>query len=336
MRRFRNGLRFFALIALGSVSLTVPAHADLLLCSRMSYVVEVALALEDKGAVATRGWFRVDPGQCRTVLQGALTAASMYVHARALPVYGPSPLPQDGNADLCVAQHGNFVIAAARSCRAGQQPARFAEVKPSETEKGLTVYLAEEAEYSDEQARDAGIQRLLVVAGYDANPIDGIRGSKTDAVLLQFLQDNKLANTAAARSDFFDILLDAAQKPGPGFAWCNETRHTIMAALGVEEKSAVVTRGWYRVDPGKCVRPELKSQARRVFSFAEAVDANGQAVQIGGQRLAWDGDVALCTREAKFELTDHKECAAAGLNSTGFATVDLAARGGTTVRFKLP
>jgi uncharacterized membrane protein len=177
-----------------------PAHADLQLCNRMSYVVETAIGVEDKGAAATRGWFRIDPGQCRTVLQGEVQAESLYVHARALPVYGASPLPQGGHADLCTANE-NFVLAGARACtgRAGQKLARFTAIKPSETEKGLTAYLAEEAEYTDDQARDAAIQRLLNIAGYDVSPIDGIRGAKTDAALLQFIADNKLTPTAAAR-----------------------------------------------------------------------------------------------------------------------------------------
>src|SRR5215207_8114628 len=182
-----------------------PARADLLLCNRMSYVVESAIGLEDKGAVATRGWFRLDPGQCRAVLQGAIEAENVYLHARAHAIYGPSPLPQTGHADLCVAQQGNFVVPAARQCRSGQRPARFTLVKPSEGEKGATVNLAEEAEYTDDQARDAGIQRLLTIIGYDATPIDGIRGTKTDAALSQFVSDNKLAVTAAARSDFLVV-----------------------------------------------------------------------------------------------------------------------------------
>src|SRR5688572_931568 len=65
-----------------------PARADLQLCNRMSYVVEAAIGLEEKGTAATRGWFRLDPGQCRTVLQGELQAEGLYLHARALPVYG--------------------------------------------------------------------------------------------------------------------------------------------------------------------------------------------------------------------------------------------------------
>ncbi|HMH74537.1 MAG TPA: DUF1036 domain-containing protein, partial [Bradyrhizobium sp.] len=38
----------------------VPAYADLKLCNRMSYVVEVAIGIDDKAATATRGWFRID------------------------------------------------------------------------------------------------------------------------------------------------------------------------------------------------------------------------------------------------------------------------------------
>jgi uncharacterized membrane protein len=313
--------------------LVLPAHADLLICNRMSYVVETAIGLEDKGAVATRGWFRVDPGQCRAVIQGALEAERIYLHARAHPIYGSSPLPESGHADLCVAQ-GSFTIAAARHCRSGQRPTRFTEVKPSEGEKGSIVNLAEEAEYTEEQARDAGIQRLLVVAGYDANPIDGIRGTKTDAALIAFLHDNKLPATSAARSDFFDVLLAAAQKVEvTGLSWCNDTIHTVMAAIGTEEKGAITTRGWYRLEPGKCVRPELNGQPKRVFSFAEAIDASGNAIKRGNKPLAWGGDTVLCTRNVRFELAEHANCVARGLTSAGFAAIDLAGRG-ATVRFK--
>jgi uncharacterized membrane protein len=314
-----------------------PAHADLQLCNRMSYVVEAALGIEDKGTAATRGWFRIDPGSCLTVLQGEVQAESLYLHARALPVYGASPLPQGGHADLCVAQE-NFILASARGCtRPTQKLARFTQVKPTETERGLVAYLAEEAEYSDDQARDAGIQRLLVIAGYDATPIDGIRGAKTDAALLQFLQDNKLGVTAAGRSDFFDTLIAAAQKPdGGGFIWCNETSHAVMAALGVEDRGTVTTRGWYRVEPGKCLRPDMKGHPKRVYSFAEAIGGDGQPLQRGKEPLAWGGDTVLCTRNVKFELSEHKDCVANGLTATGFALVEPVSRSGTTVRFKMP
>ena len=39
--------------------------------------------------------------------------------------------------------------------------------------------------------------------------LDGIRGAKTDVALAQFIADNKLENTAAGRSDIFDVLIAA-------------------------------------------------------------------------------------------------------------------------------
>lgn len=309
-----------------------PAQADLQLCNRMSYVTEAALALEENGKVETRGWVRVDPGQCRLALQGA-PATQLYLHVRVPDLYGPSPLPQTGHADFCVG-NVDFIIAGAQKCtRANQALARFTAINPSEGPQGPRVYLAEEAEYTDEQARDAGIQRLLVIAGYDASPVDGIRGAKTEAVIAQFLTDSKLGTAAAARSDFFDLLLQAAQKPGLGLTWCNETAHPVMAALGADERGAIVTRGWYRIAPGKCLRPEIKGQPARLYSFGEAVDAQGKPVRDGDKSLSWGGDTVMCTRNFKFELDDHADCAAKGLSAAGFAPVALV-RGSAIVRFK--
>src|ERR1700674_1144532 len=120
------------LVAFVLVALSAPALADLKICNRMSYVVEAAIAIEDGTAVATRGWFRVDPGQCRDMVQGTLQFDHLYVHSRTLSVYGASPLPQTGHADLCVTP-GNFVIAGARTCRSGQRLARFPQVQPGTT-----------------------------------------------------------------------------------------------------------------------------------------------------------------------------------------------------------
>lgn len=315
--------------------LTSPAHADLQLCNRTSYVVDAAIGIEDKGAAATRGWFRVDPGQCRPVMQGKVEAERVYVHARALPVYGASPMAQAGHADLCIAE-GMFLIAGARLCaKADQRLVRFTQVKPTEIEQGLLLSLAEEADYAPDQARLAGIQRLLVIAGYDANPVDGIEGKKTEAALAQFLKDRRLSADTAAAPAFFDTLVESVkQADGIGFAWCNETPHTVMAAFGIEEKGAVVTRGWYRIEAGKCLKPDVAGKPRRLYSFGEAVDATGQVIRRGDKPLAWGGATTLCTRNVKFELADHKDCPGKGLAPAGFAAIDLTGRSGATVRFR--
>ena len=83
-RRFVAGLLRGA-AALGIVaSAGGEARADLKLCNRMSYVVEAAIGIDDKGATATRGWFRIDPAQCRVVAQGNITVDRLLLHARAL------------------------------------------------------------------------------------------------------------------------------------------------------------------------------------------------------------------------------------------------------------
>src|SRR3977135_746176 len=110
----------------------VPAYADLKLCNRMSYVVEVAIGIDDKAATATRGWFRIDPAACRVVAQGTLTADRILLNARALGVYGSSPIPQSGGDTLCIAPD-NFVIAGSRPGRSGQQPAALHQQHPDPT-----------------------------------------------------------------------------------------------------------------------------------------------------------------------------------------------------------
>ena len=311
----------------------LPAQAELTLCNRTSYQMEAAFGLEKRANVATRGWFRIDPGQCRQVLEGALDADMVYVHSRTPPIYGNAPLPQNGNADFCI-RDGSFEIDNARDCPVSQQ-AHFSPARPSDSPKGSVVNLAEEADYDDAQARLAGMQRLLVIAGYDANPIDGVQGVKTQTALTKFLNDRKLPADTAARPDFFATLLDAARNPqGTGFSWCNDTKYNVMASLGIVEMGAIVTRGWYRVEAGLCLRPDVRGDPRKLYSYGEAVDGNGRTIKNGDTPLAWGGNVALCTRDGKFELSDHKDCAVRGLNSADFAAVDVGGQTATTVRFK--
>jgi uncharacterized membrane protein len=321
---------------MGLLSVSTSAHADLKLCNRMSYVVEAAIGIDDKASTATRGWFRLDPAQCRVVAQGTLAADRLLLHARALGVYGASPVPQDGSDRLCIAPD-NFVIAAARQCRGGQTQAPFTEIKPSTTEDGNSVaYLAEGAEYDDEQARLAGIQRLLVIAGYDAAPIDGVDGPKTQAALAAFLKSRGLTADIVQSQNLFDTMIKAVQAPSPtGLTWCNDTPHKIMAAVASDDGKTVTSRGWYRVDPGKCLHPDVSGSARQIYSFAEAVDSNNRALKLKDKPLNWGGNVTLCTRESKFEVNDQGDCAARGLNPTGFAPVDISS-GGKTLRFAVP
>jgi uncharacterized membrane protein len=72
-----------------------------------------------------------------------------------------------------------------------------------------------------------------------------------------------------------------------------------------------------------------------VYSFAEAVDANGRAIKLKDKALNWGGAKMLCTRESKFEISDHSDCGTRGLAAAGFTAVDMSGAG-KTLRFAMP
>jgi uncharacterized membrane protein len=309
------------------------------ICNRTSFVAEAVLGVESKGVAATRGWFRIDPGQCRVVLRGPPDAERLFIHARALAIYGAVQPLNVAQVELCVGER-DFLVAGAKRCsKAGERMVPFAEVRPREADGGHSLQIAETADYGGDQARLAAIQRLLMLAGYGGEPIDGIAGPRTDAALAQFLRERGLAPDAAGSISFLDLLIDAVREGAgrPGLLWCNETAHTVMAALGFNEGNVIVARGWWRIESGACLRPDLPRQSgARAYSFAEAVDAAGAVIEKSGRALAWGGTTRLCTRNSKFELREHADCAALGLIAQGFAAVEIAGRSGATVRFREP
>ncbi len=320
-----------------AIALTSEARADFKICNRMSYVVETAIGIDNKNTTATRGWFRIDPAKCRVVAQGTLDVERILLHARALPVYGSSPELQNGTDNFCVASN-DFVIASARQCRSDQTAVPFTEVKPTIAEDGNQVaYLAEGAEYDDEQARLAGIQRLLVIAGYDAAPIDGVDGPKTQAALNAFLKAHSLTAAAPQATNFFDTIIDTVQSPSStGLTWCNDTQYRVMASIALDDGKALTSRGWYRIEPGRCLHPDIMGRPRNIYSFAEAADHDGRTIKIAGKPLNWGGNTMLCTRETQFEFSEQGDCSARGLTTSGYATVDMNNGAGQTLRFGMP
>ena len=337
----RNPLPALAACALAASTIfatAFPARADLEICNRTSFVVETALGIEDQGVAATRGWFRVDPGACRIVMRGDPAFDKLFVLARTLPVYGAVKPLLASEIELCVGD-GDFLIAGARRCQNDKQRlAAFGEMRPRESEHGKAVHIVEPADYGPEQARLAAIQRLLTLAGHDAEPIDGVPGPRTDAALGQFLRERGLSTEAAASPKFLETLADSVRDGvGPGLLWCNETAHTVMAALGTEEGGQVIARGWWRIEAGACVRPDLpRKTGARVYSFAEAVDGAGAVIERKGKPLAWGGGRNLCVRNSRFEIDEHGDCSSRGLTTQGFAAVELPQGSGATVRFREP
>jgi uncharacterized membrane protein len=338
MARAHSFIAKYGLFFAAIVSFAPPALADLSLCNRTSFVAEASLAIEIQGTAATRGWFRVDPGQCRIVLRGKIEAEHIYVHAHPLPVYGAVKALTPPQIDLCVGEKDFLVAGAMRCTKSSERMVPFSEVRPRDVDDIATVTLAEPNDYGVDQARLAAIQRLLTLAGYSIEPIDGLTGPKTDNALTQFQRERGLLVDSVSSPILLDLLMDAVRDgTGRGLLWCNETTHAVMAALGIEDANTVVTRGWWRIEPGACARPDLpRRPIRQIYTFAEAIDSNEEVIEKNGRPLQWGGGTKLCTRNTKFETREHSRCESRGLTTQGFDSIDLSAKTGTTVRFREP
>ena len=80
----------------------------------------------------------------------------------------------------------------------------------------------------------------------------------------------------------------------------------------------------------------MRGEQRTLYSYGEAVDGTGRTLRRGDRPVSWGGNVELCTRDGKFELSDQKDCVVRGLNATGFAAIDVGGQPATVVRFKEP
>ena len=132
-----------------------------------------------------------------------------------------------------------------------------------------------------------------MIAGYDAAPIDGVDGPKTQGALAAFLKSRGLTADVVQSPNFFATMIDAVQSPSStGLTWCNDTPHKIMAAVATDDGKTVISRGWYRIDPGKCLHPDVSGQPKQIFSFAEAVDGENRALKFSDRPLNWGGATA--------------------------------------------
>ena len=92
----------------------IPAQAELTLCNRTSYQMEAAFGLEKRANVATRGWFRIDPGQCRRVAAARQLHQARVVHVAVALQRGVTVAPV---ARMERSRLGNFARISAIAAR---------------------------------------------------------------------------------------------------------------------------------------------------------------------------------------------------------------------------
>lgn len=100
------------------------AQAELRLCNQSYDVLNVAIAVPAGDGFSTRGWWRVAPNQCATLLRDRLR--SRYYYVFAADVFGNEVLP--GAIPMCVAPR-RFEIEGQQDCLLrGFLDARFSEL----------------------------------------------------------------------------------------------------------------------------------------------------------------------------------------------------------------
>ncbi len=132
-----------AVLALATVAgLAGPAAAELRLCNQSYDVLNIALAQpsadrREQDGFVTRGWWRVAPNQCATLLREKLQ--SRYFYLFAADVFGKEALA--GSIPLCVAPR-RFTIETQGDCLLrGYLDARFIEVD-TEEQDDWTVFVS--------------------------------------------------------------------------------------------------------------------------------------------------------------------------------------------------
>jgi uncharacterized membrane protein len=304
------------------------AKSDYTFCNRTSYSLQIAVGIRNGGLLATRGWWGVPAGECRVVIKGELKAPTFYTFARSSFAHTGPIRTWGGTQTLCTGK-GTFQATSDGSdqCGPGYEAQGFARVD-TEGKSAWTTTLAESPGFKSlDQARVAGLQRLLADVGRFEGAVDGVAGPKFAEALTRVRSE--LGVSASDANGLYNKLLAEASKmqAAAGLTFCNRTQDIIWSALGLETDGKRRSMGWWRLQPGQCekvIRDRLID--RLVYAFAAADRSEGVAP-------TWGGAKQFCTRDASFEIADATDCNGLNAKSTGFLEIDTGGRQGLTFEF---
>jgi len=304
------------------------ATTDYTFCNRTSYAASIAVGIRNGGLWLTRGWWTVPAGECKVVVKGQLTQSTYYVFARSSFAHTGPVRTWGGTQTLCIG-NGPFQATSdgGEECAAGYDAQGFAKVE-TEGKAAWTTTLSEGSGFkTSEQARVAGLQRLLYDLGRFEGPIDGATGPKFSEALTQARTELGIGQTDTA--GLYARLLAEATKiqAVAGLTFCNRTQDVIWTALGQDYQGKKESKGWWRLQPGACAKViKDRMDDRVMYGFAVADRTEGVPE-------TWGGTEQFCTKDSSFEIDDVTDCSGRGFTSTGFMKIETAGRSGLTFEF---
>jgi len=304
--------------------LPVAAKADYEFCNRTSYVLDAAIGFEAESGWMSRGWVRILPGDCAPMLQGPVDERDYYVFARSMDAHDGSIKYFSGNTGFCVVENA-FEIEGREQCAIrGFDSADFQRVRTS-AGKGWTTSFAEASDYTPEQARIAGTQRLLHDLGFALRQVDGIAARNTLRAVQAFQRSEDLPATGRIDTELLEQLVERAiaNHASVGLDLCNRTDDLVWASIGYQNGDDKISSGWIRIEAGSC-RKAIKGKLLQdaYYVYAEAIDHSGSPVRRDGADLVWGGNDSFCTKATRFEIRGRENCAARGFDERGFLRVE--------------
>ena len=327
-----NRILFIAASLVTMLVLTAPANAKYSLCNKTSYTLSAAIAYVESDRLATRGWWRLRPGQCKVVLTEPTTPGRYFAYAEAIPGHLGPLRAWSGETALCVENSGFFNLRNQEVCK--EDPARqrnFFDVEVTAAANGAyQTDFVEQANFSVYSAEVAGVQRLLREVGASDGRIDGARGRQTQRVLAAYRKARDLGDGATIDDQTIDALIEEAnaREAKLGLFFCNKADDAVWSALALPEGETHVSKGWWRIEPGDCVKV-LKGALDIDHYFVHGVieDARGE------KRLAGGGE-SFCVNAVRFDVENDADCAALELEEALFTRVAIGGETAATFDFR--
>lgn len=322
-----------ALLALFLLPAT--AYADYRFCNRTSYVLDGAVAHGTGGSITSQGWLRIAPGDCGVVLAGPIADQDYYVFARSIDAHEGSIKYFSGNEAFCIVEK-TFEISGREQCALrGYDAADFLHVDTKPGEDWATTF-SEASDYTIEQARIAGTQRLLKDIGFSLSRIDGIAARNTLRAVEAFQRSAGVSVTGKIDETLIKLLVARTleQHQAVGLSLCNRTEELVWSAVGYRNQGEDMSSGWIRIEPDACrkaIKGKLNSDP--YFVYAEAIDEAGSIARRDGGPMIWGGTENFCTKATRFEIKGRDRCALRGFDERGFMSIETGGGVSATLNF---
>lgn len=300
------------------------------ICNETSYVLESVTARPDGRSIVVQGWTRLRPGECKVAVNAPLARGTHYLYARTSSAHRGGRRQWGGDATLCVDPNDQFQIENPPECSAmGLEERRFRRVQINKRDSWRTTF-AEAQPYTLARARAAGMQRLLIDAGYEIREgRGGVDPRRIAQAVAQFRAAARM-QPGANEDQLIDALEVAARRRSDqlGLTFCNRTTGRLWTAMARRRGEGWESRGWWGLAPGSCVRTlddTLLQERYYVYASLETED---------GDRLLAAGGEPFCTSSARFAILGRENCEARYYDTTLFSPINARDRQGLVVEFE--